>query len=174
MNMRNPLTSYQRNPGQHGQAMVEFMFATSFLVLLIISMLEVFGFIYTYSVVADAAKEGVRYAIVHGTDSTIADNPGTSATASNPPCNSSNATTDSAVTGASVDGTTNTVKNFAGLSLHSTQSMHVYVCYLDGNNLIGSRVEVAVNYPFRPFFFKSWGKWSSLTVFANAAGRIVY
>ena len=49
-----------------GQAAVEFMFVAIFLMILTISMIELIMLIYAYSVLADAAKEGVRYAIVHG------------------------------------------------------------------------------------------------------------
>lgn len=153
-----------------GQALVEFMLTATFLVLLTVSILEVAEFIYTYGVMADAAKEGVRYAIVHGVNSGSANGPGSGATASSPPCTSGNATTDSAKTGANIDGITSAVTNFAAFSLHSTKSITVFVCYLDASNSLGSRVEVTISYPYQPFFFK----WPSVTVFANSAGRIVF
>lgn len=167
--------SFLRNSRQQGQALVEFVLTATFLVLLTVAVLEVADFIYTYSVLADAANEGLRYAIVHGVSNGSPDGPGTGGTASSPPCTSTNATTNSAKTGASVTGTTNAVNNFAAFSLHNISSSgsnatNVYVCYLDGNNKLGSQVEVTVSYPYQPFFFK----WPTVTVYANSAGRIVF
>ena len=155
---------------QRGQALVEFVLTTIFLVFLVLSVLEVADFIYTYGVMANAAKEGLRYAIVHGVNNGSSNGPGSGGSASSPPCNSTNATTDNAKTGASVDGITSAVTNFAAFSLHSPKSVNVFVCYLDGNNKLGSQVEVSVSYAYQPFFFK----WPSVTVFANSAGRIVF
>src|SRR5262245_36525627 len=50
-----------------GQAMVEFMLVVSFLVLLFVSIVQMIMYMYAYTTYANAAKEGVRYAIVHGT-----------------------------------------------------------------------------------------------------------
>jgi Flp pilus assembly protein TadG len=149
---------------ESGQAMIEFALSASFLMILVLSMFELFGLIYTYSVMADAAKEGVRYAIVHGVDNTTPSGP-TNTTASTPPCtsgNNNNGTAANVIT---------QVKNFAGFSLHDTSNINVYVCYLDGNNKLTSQVDVAVSYPFRPFFGL---KWVSVTVNANSMGRIVF
>lgn len=151
---------------QQGQALVEFLLTITFLVLLTVSVLEVADFIYTYSVMADAANEGVRYAIVHGIDSSSAAGP-SSGTTSTPPCTSSNAASATSVT-----GVTAAVKNFAAFSLHNvnTTGNKIYVCYLDGNNKLNSEVEVTISYQYQPFFFK----WPAVTVFANSAGRIVF
>jgi Flp pilus assembly protein TadG len=147
---------------QEGQALVEFMLSITFLMILIMSIFEILAFIYTYSVMADAAKEGVRYAIVHGTNSGSPSGPSTQATVSNPPCTASSSNVTNVVA---------QVQNFAGFSLHDTSNISVFVCYLDGNNKLNSLVEVTVNYPFRPFFGLSW---PSTTVNANSAGRIVF
>ena len=55
------------NRKQNGQSAVEFAFTIVFVMLLILAAIELTVMIYTYTVLADAAKEGVRYAIVHGT-----------------------------------------------------------------------------------------------------------
>ncbi len=149
--------------------MVEFMLTTLFLVTLILSILEMADFIYTYSVMANAAKEGLRYAIVHGANSGNANGP-SSGTVNTPPCTSSKATT-----GSSVSGVTSAVTNFAAFSIHKistsgSNATNVYVCYLDGNNKLNSEVEVTVSYQYKPFFFN----WPSVTLFANSAGRIVF
>jgi Flp pilus assembly protein TadG len=147
--------------------MVEFMLSTIFLVFLIVSVLEVAAFIYTYSVLANAAKEGVRYAVVHGTNSGIASGP-SSVAASSPPCTSSNSST-------GIANVQKRVRDFAVFSLHQISTsggnaMNVYVCYLDGNNKLNSQVQVTVDYQYRPFFFQ----WPSVRVFAHSAGRIIF
>jgi Flp pilus assembly protein TadG len=146
--------------------MVEFALTLIFLMILIVSIFETLAFVYTYSVMADAAKEGVRYAIVHGVNSGSPSGPATAVTASSPPCSSSNASA-----AASVTNVVTQVKSFAAFSLHNTSNMNVYVCYLDGNRNLNSLVEVTVNYPFQPLFGLGW---PSPTVNANSAGRIVF
>src|SRR6266851_791735 len=54
-------------PSAHGQATVEFALVVVLLMVMILSMLELILLMHTYNVLADAAKEGVRYAEVHGT-----------------------------------------------------------------------------------------------------------
>src|SRR5207244_12830879 len=49
-----------------GQAQVEFALTIVFLMLLVVGFIELVMMIYAYNVLADAAKEGVRYAVVHG------------------------------------------------------------------------------------------------------------
>lgn len=159
--MALPDKNRARSRRENGQAMVEFALTITFLTILILSIVEMLGFIYTYSVMANAAKEGVRYAIVHGASSSNASGP-TSGSASSPPCTSSSTNVTSVVS---------QVKNFAGFSMHDTSAMNVYVCYLDGNNKLSSLVAVTVSYQFRPLFGLGW---PSATINANSAGRIVF
>lgn len=149
---------------ENGQAMIEFALTITFLTILIFSIVEMLGFIYTYSVMANAAKEGVRYAVVHGANNSSPSGPPTQVTPSSPPCTSSN-------TSANVAAVSTQAKNFAGFSLHDTSNMNVYVCYLDGNNSVNGAVAVTISYPFRPLFGLGW---PSATLNANAAGRIVF
>ena len=55
-----------RSGSESGQTLVEFAFVLVFWVVMVIAMLEMLVFLHTYNVLADAAKEGSRYAIVHG------------------------------------------------------------------------------------------------------------
>lgn len=137
----------------HGQASVEFVLAIVFLVLFIIGILELLLMVYTYSVLADSAKEGVRYAIVHGSGNSVASGPAC-------PCSA-------------IDGPpgTGAVKTYAQYSLHDTSTMTVTVTYPDTSNDPPSRVRVAVSYPYQPFF--GFG-WPTVTVNAAAEGRIQY
>src|SRR5205823_10674133 len=109
---------------ESGQAIVEFALTLILLMLLMFALLELSIFIYTYSVLANAAKEGVRYAIVHGTDNSTPSGP-SSGSASSPPCTASSS---------NVTNVVNQAKNFAGFSLLSTSNVNVFVCYLDGDN----------------------------------------
>jgi Flp pilus assembly protein TadG len=147
---------------QRGQSSVEFALTIIFIVVLLVSMLELTMFVYTYSVLADAAKEGVRYAIVHGSSGTDSSGPasGTASITPWPTCNTQ-------ATGSLLS----TVQTYAAASLHSTVTMHIYACYPDGNNKPGSAVQVSVNYPYQPLFGLSWPK---VNVHANSAGRIMF
>ncbi len=56
-----------RQTPQAGQAIVEFMLVTVFLLVLFVSVLQMILLMHAYNTLADAAKEGIRYQIVHGT-----------------------------------------------------------------------------------------------------------
>jgi len=163
-------------PEQRGQAAVEFALIATFLFFLIIALIELFMFIYTYAALANSAKEGVRYAIVHGATGTNGVGPSTQQTAWTAPpsgqwptCNSANNYTSSS---AQTPGAVVTaVQNYAITSLHGTSGMNIYVCYPDGNNKAGSSVEVSVAYPYQPFFGLGW---PTVTVYANSTGRIIF
>jgi Flp pilus assembly protein TadG len=148
---------------ERGQSAIEFALTIVMLVVLLVGMLELTMFVYTYSALADAAKEGVRYAIVHGASGTSPSGPsGVAQTSAWGACNSSDSGTDSVV---------NAVQRYAALSLHSTTAIHVFVCYPDKSNSPGSSVEVSVNYLYQPLFGLGWPK---VNVAANSAGRIMF
>src|SRR5437868_14832742 len=92
---------------QRGQSLVEFALTILFIFLLFIGMLEMIFLMYAYNTLADAAKEGVRYAIVHGTGNTNCSGPGTTGP---PPVACSD------TTGANVK---TVVTNVGGLSMQS-------------------------------------------------------
>jgi Flp pilus assembly protein TadG len=131
---------------QHGQAALEFAFVVVFLVVLMVSMLEMTMFIYTDAALTNAAKEGVRYAVVHGASAASPSGP---------------------------ESTTNVVsavQSYAAASLHTLSSSNVSVDYTGGNTP-GSTVEVTVSYPYRPIFGM---RWASVTISAHSAGRIMF
>jgi Flp pilus assembly protein TadG len=146
--------------GSKGQAQVEFALTVVFVMLLILASLEMIVLIYTYSVLADAAKEGVRYAIVHGADVSGGSGPTC-------PC-------------AAIDGAAGTgvVKTYAQYSLHDTSNMAVTVDYNPGGNNGAQAcnkppclVRVTVSYPYQPFFGLGW---PTVTLNAAAEGRVVF
>jgi len=139
---------------QIGQAQVEFMLSLIPLLLVIFGIFEMSLFLYTYNVVADAAKEGVRYAIILGSDS-------------------SNSTTDtgglcSSTTLATVAGR---VCTYAKESFHDTTNMSVTISYPDTGNTPPNRVRVTVSYPYRPLLNLGW---PSVTINAAAEGRVMF
>ena len=143
-------------PEAEGQATVEFLLSTLFIMITIFWSLEIVMFIYSYSVLADAAKEGVRYAVVHGSQSSSPSGPGTG-------------TTSDCAT--SVTSVKSVVQNYAKLTLHDISNMTVTVCYLDGNNQSPNRVQIRVSYPYKPYFSLGW---SPPTIKAAAEGRVFY
>ena len=98
-----------------GQAQVEFVLSIFLVLLTLLGIFELTMFIYTYSVLSDAAKDGVRYAIIHGSSNTTPSGPGST----------------SAIDGAAGTGI---VKTYAQYSLHDTTRMTVTVSYPDTTN----------------------------------------
>jgi Flp pilus assembly protein TadG len=154
----------------HGQATIEFALVIIFLMVMVLSILEMVLFMHTYNVLADSAKEGVRYAIVHGANNSQASGPTCPcADIDGPP---------------SPDGTVpgygsgyGVVKTYAQFSLHDTSAMTVTVTYGPADtpavsplNKTPNRVQVVVAYPYKPIFGLSW---PSVTVNAAAEGRIM-
>lgn len=165
---RRPLRSRPpRRRATCGQAQVEFALVIVFLMILILSMLELLTLMHTYNVLADSAKEGLRYAIVHGTKNS---------TPSGPTCPCSDIDGPAAPPG-TVPGYGSgygVVKTYAQYSLHDMTGLTVTVTYLDTANppanKVPNRVHIVVAYPYRPFFNLGW---PTVTVNAAAEGRIV-
>jgi hypothetical protein len=147
---------------ESGQASAEFILTIGFLMLFVLAFLELIAMVYTYNVLADSAKEGVRFAIVHGTLSSNCNGPG--------------------ITGVTCDttaaGVVSAVTTYAQYSLHDTSAMTVSVDYNPTGqtggaacNKPGCMVRVTVNYPYQPFFGMGW---PTVTVNAAAEGRITF
>lgn len=153
-----------RRHASDGQSIVEFMLVVTFLFIVFISIIQTVLLMYAYTTLANSAKEGVRYAIVHGTGNTNCSGPGTTG----PP-----AVTCSDTTGANVQ---NAVVNFAGLSFQNVQTSNVTVDYnpngANGSacNVPGCLVRVTVAHPYQPLF---GFRWPSFTLYAAADGRIM-
>jgi len=180
-------TATRRSQNAHlsesGQAMVEFMLIIGVVFILFVSMLQTMILMHSYNTLADAAKEGVRYAVVHGTGRATAycSGPGNPAVTPNLTC------TDS--TGTNVQ---TAVTNFAGLSLQQVTSSDVTVCYdpnstnspptcTNGDNTNnaafgaacsapGCLVRVTVSHAYTPLFGLGW---PTITLNAAAEGRIM-
>jgi len=140
--------------GDAGSSTIETAISLSVLFSLTFWLVEMSLFVYTIAVLDDAAHQGVRYAIAHGTDSSSCSGPTTG-------CGDS--------TGANV---TAVVKAVSAYSLHKISGMTVTVTYPDATgSKAGSLVKVAISYPYVPFI-KMLGFNQTTTV--SAEGRIVY
>jgi hypothetical protein len=152
-----------------GQAQVEFALVIVFLMILVLSMLELLLMIHTYNVLADAAKEGVRYAIVHGSRNSVKSGPTC-------PCADIDGPAAPPGTVPGYGSGYGVVLTYAQYSLHDTTGMTVSVTYPDPGtatipgNASPNRVRVAVAYPYSPILGLSW---ATVTVYAAAEGRIM-
>jgi hypothetical protein len=170
----NPLThrrlrsSPHCRPATRGQAQVEFALVIVFLMILVLSMFELLMLLHTYNVLADSAKEGLRYAVVHGTKNS---------TPSGPTCPCVDIDGPAAPPGTipGYGSPYGVVKTYAQYSLHDMTGLTVTVTYPDTANppanKVPNRVQVVVAYPYHPFFAVLG--WPTVTVNAAAEGRIV-
>ena len=140
---------------EEGQAQVEFALSIMVVLFVVFCAWELLMAMYTASVMADAAKEGVRYAIVHGSNSTLCSGPNPSSPCASDP---------------SAGEVVNTVKNYARASLHDVSAITVNVSYPDGTNEPPSRVLVTVTYNYVPYINLGF---LTPRMTTKAAGRIV-
>ena len=153
--MSRPLNKKVQAKTSKGQAMVEFVLSFMLLMIFVFLCFEMIMVLYSYNVLADAAKEGVRYAIVNGSNSGTPSGRSTGA-----------ATSDCSTNVANVK---NIVSGYAGLTFHNMSALTVNVCYLDGTNVAPNRVQVTVHYNYVPYFKLGL----TPTINAAAEGRIV-
>jgi hypothetical protein len=150
-----------------GQAQVEFACVIVLLFATILAALELISLIHTYNVLADAAKEGVRYATVHGTGNSTPSGPSC-------PCSDIDGPAAPPGTVAGYGSGYGVVKTYAQYSLHDMTGITVSVSYPDTANppanQTPNRVQVTVAYPYRPFFNLGW---PSVTLNAASEGRIM-
>lgn len=139
----------------HGSALIETALALTVAIPLLFSVFEICMFTYTQAVLGDAARVGIRYAIVHGVDSSTCSGPSTGC--SDP-------------SGANV---VTTVQNYAAQSISAPGGISVTTTYPDASSAPPSRVNVTVRYNYSPFF-NNTGASTAIPMYATAEGRIVY
>jgi Flp pilus assembly protein TadG len=144
------MRTIKRRSSQRGSSLVEFAFVIFLLMLVIFASIEFDRFILVYTTVANAARAGARYAIVHGSDRS----PSTGDPASGPG-NTTNVET--------------LVKQFAGSGMLTTANVNVTVEY-PTDNKPGSEVRITVTYPYDPFIVLPL----SVTLSSKTRGIIVY
>jgi len=148
---------------EHGQAGMEFLFTVLFVMLFVLGFLELVLLIFSYNVLADSAKEGVRFAIVHGTASTKCNGPGDPADAT-VTCDNTKAGVKTAVT---------TYANHSGQSIPNANITVTYANPAGGAacSKPGCSVEVQVAHVYRPFFGLGW---PNVTMHATSAGVVTF
>ena len=135
-----------------GSTLIEFTLITFMLVIVLLGVVEMGRMVLVYTTIANAARAGARYAIVHGADQTVSPSgPGN-------PCTCPDVQT--------------AVKNFASAGLVDTSKLTITVAYPNGNTA-GSLVSVKVTYPYDPFvnYFSSM---LNQTLGSTSEGVITY
>ena len=157
----------RRRHATHGQAQVEFALVIVFVMILILSMVELLTMMHTYNVLADSAKEGLRYAVVHGNRNSTPSGPTC-------PCADIDGPAGPPGTVPGYGSGHGVVSTFAQYSLHDMTGLTVTVSYPDTANppanQAPNRVKVVVAYPYHPFFNLGW---PTVTINASAEGRIM-
>jgi Flp pilus assembly protein TadG len=122
-----------------GGTLVEFSVVTLLLIMVMLGVVEIGRMVLVYTTIANSARAGARYAIVHGHDRSGG----------------------SGVDGESGPGNNpaqvlTVVKNFASAGLFRLSDANVTVTY-SPSNTVGSTVTVKVVYTYDPFvsFFKT-------------------
>lgn len=125
----------KRLRSEDGATMVEFSLVAVMFIIVLLGVVEMARMVLVYTTMANAARAGARYAIVHGANRTGsgADGP------SGPGCGPSSCTQINTV-----------VKNYAGVGLLNSNNVTVTVSYPNTSNAVGSLVTVSVSYTYDP------------------------
>ena len=117
-----------------GQALLEFALVGLIFMIVVVGLVELGRAVWNYNTLAHAAREGARYAIVHGSRATEPSGPGST--------NFTLPDQDAAVT--------ETVRGYAsGLDL---TDLTVSAEWPDGTNERGRHVRVTARYEYQPMF----------------------
>ncbi len=137
-----------------GSMLLEFSLSMWMLVLMTFLIFEFCMTVYTYSVLGNAAREGIRYAVVHGTDSGLCSGPSSG-------CGDSNGSNVTAV-----------VNGYAGVCFHDISGMTITPSWPDGTSTPSSRVVITITYPYVPYL--DLPGFNAPTMQVTAEGRIVF
>lgn len=131
----------RRSVSRRGQSLVEFSVVTLLTVIMLLFVVEMGRMLLVYTTVANAARAGLRYAVVHGhtraTGTTVD-------SASGPASNPAQVLT--------------VVKNFASAGPLTAALLVINVTYPGASNAPGQLVNITVVYPYDPlttFFSKT-------------------
>jgi len=115
-----------------GQTLVEFSLVAFLCMVLLLSIVEISRMALVYTTVANAARAGARYSIVHGGTRTGSGVDGPSGPAQNP------------------GQVLIVIRNFASAGLLTTSNLIITVDYPGASNAPGQPVSVTVIYPYDP------------------------
>lgn len=162
----NIASTKQRLQDTRASNVVEFALLALILFGTVLGFIDVCRFMYVYTTVANAARAGERYAIVHGIDRT--------GVGINGPSSSSDYSQVTAV----VNNYFHLINFRTGTDIASpcpAAQGCMQVDYLDGPNTVGSRVRVAVQYPYNPLtIFLSNGGGGWFTISSASEGVIAF
>jgi Flp pilus assembly protein TadG len=119
--------------GRRGQALIEFSVVVLLMVIMLLFVVEMGRMLLVYTTVANAARAGVRYAIVHGSSRAVGTTPNN---ASGP--------------GSNPAQVVKVVSNFAGAAPLTISLLVITVTYPSGSNAPGQSVNITVVYPYDP------------------------
>ena len=142
---------------EQGSSLVEFGLISVMFTIVLLGVVEMGRMVLVYTPVASAARMGARYAMVHGSDRSGTGTDGPSGPGS--PCTCTQIQT--------------IVQNAASAGLVNTANLTITVNYPDTTNGPGSRVVVAVSYPYDsliPFFTSLLG----VTMGSSSEGVITF
>lgn len=120
-----------RSDRQPGQGVVEFAIVSLVFFLMLFGIVEMGWYLFSYHEVTNAAREGARYAIVHGTMS-------------------AGITNSSDVADYTLDTTKLKSAILAKVNLTNPNSLSVTITEPDGNLQPGHHVKFTVTYPYHP------------------------
>jgi Flp pilus assembly protein TadG len=127
------MTGANRTRRRSGQTLVEFSLTAFLTSITMLFVLQIGRMLLVYTAIADAAREGVRYAIVHGSSRSTGSAQGD---ASGPSSNPAQVVT--------------VVDNFAGTGPLTIGRLVISVTYPGSSNAPGQTVNVSVVYPYDP------------------------
>lgn len=132
---------------ESGQSLAEFALVFPILMLVMVGLIDGTRAVFAYNTVENAAREGARYGIVHGSSSLDPVGPGVNET---------------------------NLVQYVGRYTRSfsTSDVTVTPSWPSGSNAIGSKVKVTVNYQYRPIFGQVLGI-GALTLSASSVMVIV-
>ncbi len=139
---------------ENGTILLEFSLSVWTLFLVTFLIFEFCMSVYTYSVLGDAAREGIRYAVVHGTDNGSCSGPS------------------SGCGDASGSNITAVVNSYATVSFHDLGGMTVTPSWPDGTSTPSSRVVITITYPYIPYL--QVPGFDAPTMKITAEGRVVF
>lgn len=144
----------QRFGSESGSVAIETALSFMLIMTMVLGIIELSVMAYTYSVLGEAARQGVRYATIHGSASSNCSGPSTGCADS---------------TAANV---VSSVTRYANNYARNVSGMQVQVTYPDtGGSTAPSRVTVAITYTYQPLFHVIG---TSPTFHVSSQGRILY
>ena len=141
----NPRSCRNRLTETNGQTLVEFSLSVLMLVMLLLGVFEMCRMVLVYTTISNAARVGVRYAMVHGSHNSV-----------------------------STTNIQTVVKDYLGPGTVNTSNVTVNVNYPDTGNCTnpGCHVTVSVSYPYNPF--TTYFPISSVTLSSTSQGVIAF